>query len=137
MKVRCLASFLQAFGRIGTDLRNSCKTVYKKSEIVEIVQVQLFITKKTVPTKFLKMTRIFDTLVSLSLAIFNDFLTKPFFFFKCWSTHIYPILGQQWWHFLSIGDVMHGIEFEMCLKMLKQTVRKIEINITLQNIHLY
>ena len=38
-----------------------------------------FFYKKTGPTKFLKMTRIFDTLVSLSLAIFNEFLTEPFF----------------------------------------------------------
>ena len=47
-----------------------------------------FYNKKTVPTKFLKMTRIFDTLVSLSLAIFNDFLTEPFFLKMLEHTHI-------------------------------------------------
>ena len=40
-------------------------------------------------------------------------------------------------YFLSIGDVMHGIEFGIWLEMLKEVVLKIEINIKLQNIHFY
>ena len=56
---------------------------------------------------------------------------------KCLSTNIYPVLGQKMWYFLSVGDVMHGIEFEMCFKTLKETVLKREINIRLQYIHCY
>ena len=133
MSCKFSTSFWKNLDRFDKSMLKKCT---KKSEFVKNVQVQLFITKKLclqIPWKWHAFLIHLLAWVQRFLMIF----WRSRFLEKCLSTHIYPVLGQKLWYFLSVGDVMHGIEFEMCFKTLKETVLKREINIRLQYIHCY
>ena len=73
---------------IGTYLINPQEKIYQHLFFVKYVHFQLYIRKKTVSSKSLKMKRIFGTFDSLSLAIFNDVPTRSFFRKLLEHTHL-------------------------------------------------